>query len=69
MLSYTLNNTEVITSSIYDISGRIVKTWSENISAGYHEDQIEISNLSPGIYQLELRNNNSRKVIRFQVIK
>jgi hypothetical protein len=67
-LNYTLVKSEKLTTTIYDISGRVMKTWTENSSAGQHSVNIDINDLSPGLYQIELRNNNARNVIRFQVI-
>ena len=68
-LSYTLDKQENLTTTIYDLSGRIISTRSENSPAGYHNELIDISDLPSGMYQLELRNNSTRSIIRFQVIK
>lgn len=68
-LSLTSIENEMITMSIYDLSGRVVKTWNSTITYGNNKMNIDINDLSPGLYHLELRNNDERKVKRFQIIK
>lgn len=68
-LSYTLLKNEQLTTSIYDLSGRMIRTWTKATPSGQHEVTIDINDLSPGLYQIELRNNQSRNILRFQVIK
>lgn len=68
-LSYALDKSEVLTTTIYDLSGRVMNNWTANVSSGNHIENINISDLSPGVYHIELRNNNTRKLIRFHVIK
>jgi hypothetical protein len=68
-IKYTLTEQELINTSIYDLSGRVLMSNSENIPAGLHVETIDISNLPAGMYQVELRNNDTRNVKRFQVIK
>jgi hypothetical protein len=66
---FTSSVNESITLNIYDLSGRIVKTWNATIQNGNNKLEIDITDLNPGLYQLEMRNNNERKVKRFQVIR
>lgn len=68
-LSLTSIENEMVTMSIYDLSGRAVKTWNSTITSGNNKINIDINDLSPGLYHLELRNNDERKVKRFQIIK
>lgn len=67
-LSYYLNSSENLSAKIYDLSGRVVQSSIQSSPSGYNEIQLDISQLSPGLYQLELRNNTIKNFIRFQVI-
>ena len=67
-LSYFLINNDLITTSIYDLSGRMISTFKTNLSAGYQEIPVDISSLSDGLYQIEIRTMNAKETLRFQVI-
>jgi len=69
ILSYSLEKQTEIITTIYDLGGRALLTFKRNASSGMQKETINISDLPSGMYQLELRNNNSRNVHRFQVIK
>lgn len=68
-LSYTLDKQENLSTTIYDLGGRVIMTRSMNSSSGHHTESFDISDLPSGMYQLELRNNDTRNIMRFQVIK
>lgn len=69
MLSFILNSREEFTTTIYDLSGRVVQSGTNTFGPGKNNLSMDISDLNTGLYQIELRNNNSRNVMRFQVIK
>ena len=56
LISFSLPEAEFGTISIYDISGRLVHSVSENYNSGYHEVEIDRSQLSGGgvyLYQFK----------------
>lgn len=68
-IRFNLNSREEFIATIYDLSGRIVQSNTKIFSSGKNELYINLGDLHTGMYQIELRNNNSRNVMRFQVIK
>ncbi len=68
-LSYNVKENEMLTTTIYDVSGRTISSSSSIPTIGYNRVNIDLSDLTTGMYQIELRNKNSRNILRFQVIK
>lgn len=68
-ISFMTLESEDLTSTIYDLSGRVVKTWTRKTASGSNIESVGIEDLTPGLYQIELRNNTDRSILRFQVIK
>jgi hypothetical protein len=68
-LSYNVKDSNVLSTTLYDISGRTISTSTSIANPGNNNTTIDISMLPTGMYQIELRSNNSRNILRFQVIK
>jgi len=68
-LSYNVKESDLLTTTIYDISGRTLSTSSSIPNFGTNTSTFDISALPTGMYQIELRSTNSRNILRFQVIK
>lgn len=67
-LNFDLKKNEFLTFSIYDYSGRIVVRWNRNLLSGLHEELIDLSDYTPGMYLLELTTKDSRLTKNFQVV-
>jgi len=65
--SYNLNNAELITLSLYDISGRLIANLlQETQTKGEHLFQIELNQYPKGVYFIELKTkrfNSIQKIV------
>lgn len=68
-ISYMTEGSEEINATIYDLSGRAINTWMIQSNSGTNLETIAIDDLKNGLYQIELRNNTNRSILRFQVIR
>lgn len=63
-----LENTSMLIVKLSDLSGRILKQFSENTDARLHHVNLDLSELAQGIYVLEILNGNEKSYIT-RVIK
>ncbi|MBL7773667.1 MAG: fibronectin type III domain-containing protein [Chitinophagaceae bacterium] len=63
-----VENTSMLIVKVSDLSGRILKQFSENTDAGLHHVNLDLSELAQGIYVLEILNGNEKSYIT-RVIK
>ncbi len=68
-LSYSLSNAGNISISIIDELGQVVYTNAEHRSAGQTNEQINLENLSAGIYSLRLQTSSGIMVKKLVVMK
>ncbi len=59
VLNYTLKSTENVIVKISDITGKIVKELKPNGVIGNNKQELNISNLSQGIYTITIQGDNS----------
>ena len=64
-LKYTSNIPAVYTCTISDVTGRIVENEQIQARAGENISQINVQNLSPGMYIISLQNDNTVQRIKF----
>lgn len=68
VVSYTLKSEEEITIDIYNALGAKVKSvLSEQQSVGKHERQIDLVELSTGVYYISLRMSDKTEVLKFVI--
>ena len=60
--------TDAVTIRLYDVLGRQVRTVAGDTDAGRHERQLDLSNLSSGVYFLRLRAGSTGKTRRLTVV-
>lgn len=60
IVEYTIKENEIVKLNIHDISGRILKS-IDLFGAGYNSHQINVNNLTNGIFIIELIHNNEKK--------
>lgn len=60
---YTLNSNADVNITIYDLSGRIVDFQFAFGSTGNNRERVDVTELQPGMYMLELSANKKDKVI------
>jgi hypothetical protein len=53
-LSLSLPNDAMVTMSLYDVTGRAVRTLSDRYTAGTHTIRLDVSDLSAGVYLLNV---------------
>ncbi len=68
-LTYTLTNVGNVNISIIDELGQVVYANAEQRSAGQTNEQINLENISTGIYSLRLQTTSGIKVKKLVVIK
>lgn len=59
VLNYTLKSTENVVIKISDVTGKIVKELKPNGVIGNNKQELNISNLSQGIYTITIQGDNS----------
>jgi hypothetical protein len=70
LLNYAIPDNGELTLSIYDASGKLVKSFKRrNLSAGYYEEKIDLRDLSAGIYFVLLRQNTNQVVQKIVIVK
>lgn len=68
LVTYNLKSNEEITIEVYNALGAKVKNFlKEHQSIGKHEQQIDLSYLTAGVYFIKLRNNDKTDIIKFIV--
>ncbi len=69
ILKYQLNDDATVNITLSDISGRILKVaLNESRSMGVYSEQLDISDLNPGMYLVTLSvNNNKSSVVKLMV--
>ncbi len=70
ILEYTLANDEVLSITLYDITGKLMQTivTSENISEGTHRQPLDLQVLPSGVYMLAI-TNSSMQCLSVKIIK
>ena len=63
-ISFSNNDIEEIKIGLIDISGRIIKKEIYKSNSRFNEFTFDIESLTPGVYLLQIENNNALKVVR-----
>ena len=65
LLKYTISNTSDVVVELKSIDGRTISSvYKSNLFAGIHEQQIDLTNQSSGIYLCQIRTNTKTETIR-----
>lgn len=68
LVTYNLKSNEEITIEVYNSLGAKVKSvLQEHQSIGKHEQQIDLSSLTSGVYFIKLRNGDKTDIIKFVI--
>ena len=69
-LKYFMANSEQLSIKLLDISGRVIKVISNEVSVqGYHSVEINAADLTSGMYIISMETENSTTNTRLSVIK
>jgi hypothetical protein len=69
-LEFNLQETEQLNIQLLDISGRIIKSISnEKATAGYHTVEINTADVPSGMYIIQMETGNASANYRLSVIK
>jgi hypothetical protein len=63
-IDYSLNSNADVNITIYDLSGRIVDSQFASGSTGNNRKRIDVTELQPGLYILELIANQKDKIVK-----
>ena len=66
-IEYSVSENCVVSADIYDESGRLVRSIVENVSKGAHN--ISVSELSTGVYLIQLEQGEFASARRITVIR
>lgn len=68
VVTYNLKSNEEITMEVYNALGAKVKNVLKELqSIGKHEQQIDLSSLTSGVYFIKLRNGDKTDIIKFVI--
>ena len=69
-LSFSLGQSEKISTKIYDLTGRLVQTLTDKIfEQGDHELQWDAAGVNAGIYIVQLNSRTYRETKKISVVK
>jgi photosystem II stability/assembly factor-like uncharacterized protein len=58
----------IVDITVYDLSGRVVKNWTERVTAGQNEIRFDTRTLKTGTYFMTIGNGDSLKSAKFMVM-
>lgn len=68
-LDYQLQEPSFVSIEVFDLTGRIIQTFSENVSAGMHQLGVDVRELPSGQYYYTVKAGNDRLTSKFSVAK
>lgn len=68
-LSYNLTNTSNVEVTIYDVTGKAVKTITETATVGSNSTKVDLSSFESGIYMYSVKSGNNKAFGKFIVSK
>ncbi len=68
-ISFTTNTSELLNIEIYDLSGKLIKSESMNVSAGAQILNVNLSGINSGLYLIQLKGQNEVVTQRLKVLK
>jgi hypothetical protein len=54
---------------LYDSYGKLIKTFTKNVSGGAVQLQMNAEDIAPGVYMIEVTNSNNEFVTKQKMIK
>ncbi len=69
-VQFTVKNNDVISTSIYSVDGKCIQTQAaRTMPAGNHTLNLDVNNLTNGLYILKISTTKGQENIRFNVVK
>ncbi len=68
-LRYRLDSPSKVSIEVFDLSGRTIQNYSDNVSSGTHELKVSLKDISAGNYYYTINTGTSRLTSKFSVVK
>jgi hypothetical protein len=68
-IKYSINEASSVLVTVFDLTGKIIYTSSENKNVGNHEVKLSLNNIPAGNYYYTIKTNNAKLTSKFSVVK